>query len=465
MPGHDPADAAAANRPGNGGSGGRSSQRNFVRDGLAPLAAEEDHLHGLQDDVHVGHERHVLDVVEVGLQLSPRFLDAGGVELHHLRPAGDARLDHESLGVERNLLLELPHEGLALGSRPDQAHFSAQDVDQLRQFIDAEPPQPPARASDPGVILHRPDGTGLALCVGSHRAELQDREGDAVATQPLLAVENGSAGIEPDPQGGDRPEGSRQYQPGERSGDVERALAPANVGPGRVHRGGEEPLVVDVRHGNLLGQFLVEGHVVGKGHAAVPERAQAPQERGIDVAGCRDDQLVDPVKSDQSRQGGVRAENGVAPDERPDDSGLTPAVDQAQHAQACVRMPINQVERPPGLAVRANDDAPAGHEAEPPDQPVQHARREDREERQHGEDGQDAAGDRPGGSGPKERRGQEGPAEHRDARGRQESPRSVRSPGVIESGSPEDDPEDPPGSRQGRPVRRQAFDSVAPSQP
>ena len=52
---------------------------------LAPLAAEQDGLDRLGENVHVEEERHVLDVVQVELQFAPRFLDAGRVRVHDLR--------------------------------------------------------------------------------------------------------------------------------------------------------------------------------------------------------------------------------------------------------------------------------------------------------------------------------------------------------------------------------------------
>src|SRR5688572_400297 len=121
-----------------GASGGRLSG---VRDGGSRLTRffagpftgsprEEYDLHGMQEDEHIEKDRHVLDVVEVVLQLFPCVLDGGAVGVSYLSPSGDARLHREAVKVERHLLRELGHERDPLGSWPYQAHVTQQDVEE-----------------------------------------------------------------------------------------------------------------------------------------------------------------------------------------------------------------------------------------------------------------------------------------------------------------------------------------------
>src|SRR2546428_12143082 len=52
------------------------------------------HGDGLKQDSEVKTKRHVLDVIEVVLQLLVRVLDRTPIRVVHLRPTGDPRLHH-----------------------------------------------------------------------------------------------------------------------------------------------------------------------------------------------------------------------------------------------------------------------------------------------------------------------------------------------------------------------------------
>src|ERR1044071_189630 len=100
-------------------------------------AAEEDRLHGLEQDDGVEQEALVLDVVEVVLQLLPRVLDRRAVGVLNLRPARQAGRDEVALLVEGNLLCELFDEVRPFGARADEVHLAAQDVPELRYLVHA----------------------------------------------------------------------------------------------------------------------------------------------------------------------------------------------------------------------------------------------------------------------------------------------------------------------------------------
>src|SRR5688572_23349501 len=96
---------------------------------------EEHDARRFEQDENVERRRLIFDVVEVVLKFFPRVLDRGAVRVADLRPSGQPRFDQTPLGVIRNLLFELLGEERSFRSRPDQAHFAANDVEQLWQFI------------------------------------------------------------------------------------------------------------------------------------------------------------------------------------------------------------------------------------------------------------------------------------------------------------------------------------------
>jgi len=59
-------------------------------------------------------------------------------------------LHEEAAGMHRADQLGLPRER---GSRADERHLAANDVQQLRQLVDAGAAQAPADLGDPGVVL------------------------------------------------------------------------------------------------------------------------------------------------------------------------------------------------------------------------------------------------------------------------------------------------------------------------
>jgi hypothetical protein len=86
-------------------------------------------------------------------------------------------------------------------TRPDQGHLTPQNVQQLRQFVDAQPPQPFADARDSAVVargLAVGQQIGLALV---HRTELEDDKRDVVVAMARLAEQDGAGGFDLDRRG------------------------------------------------------------------------------------------------------------------------------------------------------------------------------------------------------------------------------------------------------------------------
>src|SRR5437899_7454514 len=93
------------------------------------------------ENLDVERERPVLDVVEVVLDpLRDAGVSAPAVDL---RPPGHARAHPVAQHVLRKLLLELPHELRPFGPRPDERHLPLDDVDELRELVQAPAPQEP----------------------------------------------------------------------------------------------------------------------------------------------------------------------------------------------------------------------------------------------------------------------------------------------------------------------------------
>src|SRR5215212_6720646 len=92
-----------------------------------------------------------------------------------------------------------PHEIDLLRARANQAHVTAQDVEELWQFVDAPPPEEATDTRHAGIIGDLEHGFGelvepderveQSLCVGHHRAELDQGERPASHTGASLYVE------------------------------------------------------------------------------------------------------------------------------------------------------------------------------------------------------------------------------------------------------------------------------------
>ncbi len=77
----------------------------------------------------------VLDVIEVIFEFDAGFFNRGGITVIDLCPTGDTRLDQQARPVEGDFLLEFGNQLGTFGTRSHQAHFAAQDIPELRQFV------------------------------------------------------------------------------------------------------------------------------------------------------------------------------------------------------------------------------------------------------------------------------------------------------------------------------------------
>src|SRR5216117_54629 len=239
------------------------------------VAVAETGPEGQEEDLQVEAEAPALDVVE--LVFDP-FLDRGlASPAVDLRPARDARLHLVTEHVPGHPPPELLDEARALGARADEAHFTAQDVPELGQLVEAEASEEGPEARAPRIVRPRPDGPGLALGVHAHRAELEHAEALAVQAHPLLAEEDG-------PRGGELEEdGDREHHGG---GEKERQPAHDEV---------EEPLDHAVP--------AVEGGLAQMDEGDRFELLDAPTERG-EAEHVGDEVDRDEVVADLVENGG-----------------------------------------------------------------------------------------------------------------------------------------------------------------
>ena len=89
----------------------------------------------------------------------------------------------------------------------DEGHVASQNIQQLRQFVDAEPSQPFSNSSDTRVI-----SSGLLIghhvChLVMHRAKFVTREKPVIKTQTGLPEQYGPATVEPDQYRNEREKG------------------------------------------------------------------------------------------------------------------------------------------------------------------------------------------------------------------------------------------------------------------
>ena len=136
------------------------------------------------DDPQVQPQRAALDVLHVQAQPGA---PAHGVAAGDLGQPGDARTYVEPAAFVRGVPeVVLPQQR----PRADDAHVAAQDVDQLRDLVQAQRAQQPAQPGEPPVVGKQ---VAEAVAAVGHRTELQHRERPAEHPGALLTEQHGRA--------------------------------------------------------------------------------------------------------------------------------------------------------------------------------------------------------------------------------------------------------------------------------
>src|SRR5689334_15946058 len=89
---------------------------------------------GFDDDLDIEPQRPILDIIEI---VAGAFLDAG-IAAHPigLCPAGNTSLLLMTVDIARDALTKTLDPHWLLGARADDAHLTAQNIDELRQLVE-----------------------------------------------------------------------------------------------------------------------------------------------------------------------------------------------------------------------------------------------------------------------------------------------------------------------------------------
>src|SRR5438477_902023 len=254
---------------------------------LLPEPAEQ----GQDQDLDVQEQRPVLDVVQVVLDpLLDRRVAAPAV---HLGPPRDPALHAMAEHVLGDALLELLHERRPLRARADQAHVPEHDVDELRELVEVEPPQPDPERRAARVLGRGPDRPRVPLRLVDHRPELVYLEGPAVEGHALLAQEHWSPAAPGLDEGRDGQEDGDEGEKG-RGADhgIHDPLDHAVPAPQRDLAEADDGDAVEVLEHGLDRRVLDEvGHDLDV-QALVAHALDELEELGVLVEGQRDVELV-----------------------------------------------------------------------------------------------------------------------------------------------------------------------------
>jgi len=189
---------------------------------VEPLRArrQQQRARGEQQQLQVEEGGIVLDIEQIHLEL---FLIGGVVAPEDLRIAGEPGLDLHAVAELRHAAAVIIDVFDALGPRADERHLAAQDVEKLRQLVDARAAQDAAHGRDARVVLHG-ELRAVRLRVHDHGAELDEGETLAVARIALLAKEHRPAVVRLDGDGRGEHERAGHEDADEREHDIHQPL-------------------------------------------------------------------------------------------------------------------------------------------------------------------------------------------------------------------------------------------------
>ncbi len=165
----------------------------------------------------------MLDVIKIVLDLDAGIIGIGGITVHHLSPAADPWPHDMTIHVEGDLPLELIDEGALLRPRPNQAHVPLEDVEELRQLVDAQLADHLAHPGDAHVAILSKLCTGL-LRILAHAAELVDAKILVALPHPVLQEHHGPRALQLDEDGRHQHQGGEQRDRDQRGQDVHSPL-------------------------------------------------------------------------------------------------------------------------------------------------------------------------------------------------------------------------------------------------
>lgn len=120
-----------------------------------------------------------------------------------------------AVGIFRRILLELLDEERPFGTRADNAHFPLQDIDKLRQLIQAHRAQKAPHLRDARIVLPRHHRAARLLRILAHAAKFINLKLLAIPSGAHLFVKNRPLAVQLDGQCNGKHRQSRQSERGQ----------------------------------------------------------------------------------------------------------------------------------------------------------------------------------------------------------------------------------------------------------
>lgn len=169
-----------------------------------------------------------------------------------------------AIGVFGVFFFEFFDEERPFWAGPDEAHVAVEDVEDLRQFVQASGADEFADFGNARVVFCRQLGTGIFFRIDAHGTEFVDFIFLAKAADADLAVEDGSSVAEFDGQGDGNSEGQGTDGGDTGQDDVDGTLDGPLFDAEAQALGPEDRDVVDfLQHGTVAEDFVRAGNDVG----------------------------------------------------------------------------------------------------------------------------------------------------------------------------------------------------------
>ena len=168
-----------------------------------------------------------------------------------------------AIGVFRIFLFELFDEVRPFWSRPDEAHVTVENVEDLRQFVEPGGADEFADFGNARVVFGGQLGTGVFFSIDAHGTEFINLIFLAKAADADLAVEDGTAVTEFDGQGDGNGERQGTDSGDASQDDVDSALdCPLFYAEAQALRTEDRDVVDFLQHGTVAEDFVRTGNDV-----------------------------------------------------------------------------------------------------------------------------------------------------------------------------------------------------------
>ncbi len=225
---------------------------------------------GHEKDPKIEGDGPVLDVVEI--VLDPLFQGGIASPAIDLSPPRQTCLDLVAEHVIGNVVFKFLDQLGPFRPRSDETHLPLQDIEELRQFIQARLSKDLSDRGPTGIIGLCPDRTRLPFGIRDHGTKLQHLKDLSVKSHPFLVIENGAWRGHFDHEGDSRHRQAQHEKADRREDNVHRPLcnlSPSeergilNVDDGKpiefVHPSSQRDEVIEVAHHFDVDQLISKG--------------------------------------------------------------------------------------------------------------------------------------------------------------------------------------------------------------